>query len=520
MQSITIHKLNLKYRLPSRDAEAVRYRLDRALREVLDSALEAALDGLGLPASAEICIRRMSVPIHLRLSDTQSSLARNWSATLAASLKRAANGDYVSGVVYYESRTQALFDLAQGVATGRLERAWAWQQLGLFRAGERADERQAREQFVSALCAEPRMILPVLSELADRQVLERLAPGLTAEQWTRLAQSALTLSGSTTPRATADDFRLAVDESFADFDARSMAFSSLAPHLLAPARRVLNASRLARVFTRMRSAEGTLAPGRDEFQIVAARAALVLMEVEPGIFSAASDASAALLKAVTSLLLQPGLPASLSHGEASPAASDEAHGAATSPDVRLDDSPRTGEPDADALPESVRQRAFTRFGGLLYLIGVVEDLGLPDEMLTHPSLRERTLRWTMQQVALRLLPLAASDAAALAFAGLRPEEIAPAEHEDPPGEAEVVAIDSFVGRIVRLLGERLERREQAADELLRLVCQRRAEIVAEPGWIDVRMSLDEVSTEIRRAGLDLNPGYVAWLGVVVRFVYE
>ena len=32
--------------------------------------------------------------------------------------------------------------------------------------------------------------------------------------------------------------------------------------------------------------------------------------------------------------------------------------------------------------------------------------------------------------------------------------------------------------------------------------------------------MDQVATEIRRAGLDLDPGYVPWLGVVVRFIYE
>lgn len=512
MQGHTIHKLNLKYRLPSRDADAVRRRLDRVLREVLDSALEAALDNLGVPASAEICIRRLYVPLHLRLSDTDPSLARMWSAALASSVKRAADGGHVSGVVYYESRTQALFDLARGVATGRLERAWAWQQLGLWRAGERADERQARAQLVFALCAEPRMIVPVLCELAETQILERLAPGLTAEQWTALARAALTLAGAD---ATAADVQFTVDDSLADFDARSTALPSLAPHLLARARRILNVSRLARVFTQARVLSQALTPGTPEFQIVGAGAALVLLEVEPGIFRAPRDASAALVEAVARLLRQPVAHVSLSREEDSPAASDEAPEESASLTSRS-----TNERDADAPPESVRQKAFTRFGGLLYLIGVVEDLGLPEEMAAHPSLSKRTLRWTMRRMALRLLPLAADDAAALAFAGLRPEELAIDESEDLPDEAETAVVDSFVARLVEALRERLGRREQATDELLRFVCQRRAEIVAEPGWIDVRMSLDEVSTEIRRAGLDLNPGYVAWLGVVVRFVYE
>ena len=56
--------------------------------------------------------------------------------------------------------------------------------------------------------------------------------------------------------------------------------------------------------------------------------------------------------------------------------------------------------------------------------------------------------------------------------------------------------------------------------LLRRVCLRRARVLADPGWIAVHFSLEDVSTDIRRAGLDLDPGYVPWLGVVVRFVYD
>jgi hypothetical protein len=51
------------------------------------------------------------------------------------------------------------------------------------------------------------------------------------------------------------------------------------------------------------------------------------------------------------------------------------------------------------------------------------------------------------------------------------------------------------------------------------VCSRPAQIVAEPGWIEARFSLDDVSLDIRRAGLDLDPQWVPWLGIVLRFVY-
>jgi hypothetical protein len=44
--------------------------------------------------------------------------------------------------------------------------------------------------------------------------------------------------------------------------------------------------------------------------------------------------------------------------------------------------------------------------------------------------------------------------------------------------------------------------------------------VAHPGWLEIHFSLDDVATDLRRAGLDLDPGFLPWLGVVVRFVYD
>jgi hypothetical protein len=51
------------------------------------------------------------------------------------------------------------------------------------------------------------------------------------------------------------------------------------------------------------------------------------------------------------------------------------------------------------------------------------------------------------------------------------------------------------------------------------IARRRGRVFAERGWIDIELSLDEVDIDVRRAGLDVDPGWVAWLGSVVRFRY-
>jgi hypothetical protein len=61
--------------------------------------------------------------------------------------------------------------------------------------------------------------------------------------------------------------------------------------------------------------------------------------------------------------------------------------------------------------------------------------------------------------------------------------------------------------------------DESDADLIRRIAGRSAEIVAEPAWLESRLSAAEVSTDVRRAGLDLDPGWIPWLGVVVRFVY-
>ena len=80
----------------------------------------------------------------------------------------------------------------------------------------------------------------------------------------------------------------------------------------------------------------------------------------------------------------------------------------------------------------------------------------------------------------------------------------------------MAAIALNAERLVQGLKERMEEEE----DVVRHVCWRRAEIVADPGWIEVRFSLDEVRTDVRRAGLDIDPGFIPWLGVVMKFKYE
>ena len=73
--------------------------------------------------------------------------------------------------------------------------------------------------------------------------------------------------------------------------------------------------------------------------------------------------------------------------------------------------------------------------------------------------------------------------------------------------------------VLQGLRDRLARYDIPEARQLDFVCSREADILADPGWLEVQFSLEGVSTEIRATALDLDLGWVPWLGMVIRFVY-
>jgi hypothetical protein len=158
-----------------------------------------------------------------------------------------------------------------------------------------------------------------------------------------------------------------------------------------------------------------------------------------------------------------------------------------------------------------------------------------DEIEIEEPFCRRPFRWTLHQLAMALAETNPRDPAALAFAGLGPTAGPPSPDESALSDEEQRRLAWFGERVVERLRQRLtapnpsaataatagrDFRKMAPRLLRDWICRRRARVVADPGWIEAHFSLDEVSTEIRRAGLDLDPGYVPWLGVVLKYVYE
>ncbi|MBX3744517.1 MAG: hypothetical protein KF833_04345 [Verrucomicrobiae bacterium] len=537
MHALRIHRFHARYRLPGRRA-GERRRLDGILGSALGEALDTALAGFPLAPREELCIRHLHVPVRLRLDRSDLALAAVWGEALASAIRSAPT---VSGprsttagapaieVVRYPSREHALIEIAAQAVHGDRRRAWAWRQLDLWRTGDAVSDAEAVREWVRTLVREPGLIVPILRWLAGTHRLETLALRLEGSHWLSLAAAALEFNGLP---LTWKDLTGAAASRPAD---EPVAVSpSPATNPTDPiATRILRDSRIANAVPIHRVAS----PGESGW------AALAVLEADPGWVARPPEAWARLLRRMTA---RPGggphpvsakdRPAPAGTMPARPEPSSGWDRTAPNPGRPADPSaapkhradastpqPKNADQPVDPRAEDPRRRGHTRFGGLLFLLNLLPAVGIPGRLEEEfPALG---IREVLYRLGLRLVAELGfeggeirEDPAVLAFAGLSPGT--PWPEEETLEASDTARLETLASEVTAELERHLPPAASGSEPVLKTVCLRTAEIVADPGWIEVRFRMRDVSTDLRRVGLDLDPGYLPWLGVVMRFVYE
>lgn len=577
MHALHIRRLHARYRLPA-SAVGERHRLDAILASALGEAIEAVLASEPLEPREEWCIRQLHVPVRLRLASTDLALATTWGQAVATAIRTARGiatgtgtvpvGESPVEFVRYRSREHALLEMARQVVVGDRRRIWAWKQLDLWRTSDAVTDSEAVREWVRALVREPGSIVSILRLLAQADQLGGLAGRLEAGHWISLAASALDHSGvglswkdlvhetrpgavalfsaATSPGASGTETSPEPGRSRADAP-REGGVSTPTETSRRHAARIVRESRIGRA-----CAADPLVLGAER-----ALAALMCLEVEPGWSSRSREQWLEFLDRIedarrhgppssrAATKVQPVRPSSATAKHSSPPleeltrpdAEDGSGGAETADRVGTPSSSKdcpnasseTG-PDEEGevrltWVEEGRRRGITRVGGLLFLLNLLPAVGIPERW--ERDLPGRSTRWAMHRLGVRLVARAGlepavpeDDCGLLAFAGLTPEAEVPADDGETGDMGEVARWDALADEVVRALEARWPEKPPSTVHLLGDLCRRDAEILADPGWIEVRYSLNDVSTDLRRAGLDLDPGFIPWLGVVLRFVYE
>ncbi|WLE98045.1 MAG: hypothetical protein QTN59_04235 [Candidatus Electrothrix communis] len=532
METAKIDRFQARYHLPpSRFGE--KERLDHLLDKVLNSSLALALDCLGIPAHEEVCIRRIEVPIRIKTASADSELVAAWSTALADQFQTVLSANDLSNVIRYPSRLHGLFDFAHNVAKGDLQQAWAWKQLG-FAVNPKTDSlSEAREGLVRSLLQEAVSIIPVLLHLTRSGRMDNILQQVPVIWWQDLAKAAVT------------EYGVEYEEVIQGMQGRNRNYNE--KETIAS---ISNIERLASRILRASSLASVIKQGPacfiDQPELVTIWSVFVILETEPALFRTEEGQTAVLRTAVEELLNETfarragdGRPKNvLGESERKPTSAasgnrqDErttfSSEAATKPIPREQDWDIQRIEEPGGSPPLQRSCGDSEYGGLLFLLPLLEQAGIIDELIKAEQFEKRSLRWFLHALALELLPMQANDPAALAFCGLGPEDPLPDREEPGPDATEKRMLADWRLRILQTLARRMSDnsenegrgQEKHAEQILHRVCCRNARIIADPGWIEVMFSLRDVSIEVRRAGLDLDPGFIPWLGVVIKFYYE
>ncbi|KAI5912942.1 hypothetical protein [Thauera sp. 2A1] len=224
----------------------------------------------------------------------------------------------------------------------------------------------------------------------------------------------------------------------------------------------------------------------------------------------------------------------------SPSDSRAAHGEATAPGaastVRLQagslESAAAGPAGAHDVPADLPGRLHpvaggtgmaperTTAAGLLFLLPVLASLGLPEWLEENPAWRDAALPARILACTLRRLQVPEDDPAWLLG-------MAAADRREP-----MPAEDCWSALVAAGLQPKAQR---TVEEIWLGGCRRWlrmrarigvADLVLRPGHMaitathaDVWMAIEQTDLRVRRAGLDLDPGWLPWLGRVVHFHY-
>jgi hypothetical protein len=182
-------------------------------------------------------------------------------------------------------------------------------------------------------------------------------------------------------------------------------------------------------------------------------------------------------------------------------------------------SPAGDDPAPEPDRDGARRGWPSAWAGVLHLYRTAAEADIPAALLADEALAARPLAWVLHAIGRQLVPAAPGDPALLAFAGLLPTDEPPSRAWQPADQPELDSIAGHAHRWLAVTAQRLFHDGTATEETVERLLHRQGTLFAERGWIDVEMPMSEVDIDIRRAGLDIDPDWIGWLGSVVKFRY-
>lgn len=497
---------------------------EQDLRRWRETVPEAGMPDLGLDVSDPeewLLIRHLDVAMHWRPDGPRAEAGQDWTQALQHAVRELMTHPEHPDLVRYRGRRQGLSDLIYRSALGETHRQWAWRRMGWLDGTEMSPQR-ALAQGLAHLRAQPGWVWPLLRQWVAAEsstgALTALLRAVPPSEWQGWLGTCVASRGYAVLqwRGGPAHQRAGWQAPVADSD-HGHALAAPQDRPVWPA---LNTD--AQVLSGWLAARPWLATSHGEvLAVLMAAVAWPDQGSGIGLLRQRLDAAWRVVWG-TSVASPPALwrDRDAGDGSAAPSASTPSPSQAAS---RLDDAPTdvvrvNGNqldaldaelPPAPALPDSELWQP-TQWAGALFWLRALEAPGLLEELMGPTRGQGADARGHALAALATALGVPPQDAALRAFVG----GVLP-QGQPQPGMAQ--AAQSQAARWAAWLDEVAP---ELAEPRLRTVCQRPGRLRFEPGWIELHLSLDQVDTRIRRLGLDLDAGYLPWLGCVLRIRYE
>jgi hypothetical protein len=497
---------------------------EQDLRRWRETVEEAGMPDLGVHMSDPeewLLIRHLDVAMRWCPDGPRAESGQDWSQALQQAVRELMTRPEHPDLVRYRGRRQGLSDLIYRSALGETHHQWAWHRMGWLDGTEMSPQR-ALAQGLAHLRAQPGWVWPLLRQWvaaeASTGVLTALLRAVPVSEWqgwlgTCVASRGYAVlqwrGGPAHHRTGWQPFaRTESDQGHAhtvapevlvwpalNTDAQVLSgWLAARPWLAASHGEVLAVLMAAVAWPDQGSGVGLLRQRLDAAWRVVWGAGVA---APPALWRECDGDAASASPAVVSAA-DPSTPPS------GPVPMDVVH--------RQADHPEAGDidlPPAPALPDSELWQP-TQWAGALFWLRALEAPGLLEALMGPTHGQGVDARGHALAALATALGVPSQDAALRAFVG----GVLP-QGQPQPGVAQ--AAQSQAARWGAWLDEVAP---ELAEPRLRTVCQRPGRLRFEPGWIELHLTLDQVDTRIRRLGLDLDAGYLPWLGCVLRIRYE
>lgn len=569
MQTLNIKQLSKLYHLHPEQRDRQRL-LDACLNDAIEEHLEFALTEAGIDDEEEICLRLVHVPLSFNFGQSQSATSQHWSSIISRHVRLQLDKGGAN-VVRYRSRLHALFAFAEDISRHQMQRSWAWNQIGLANLRMGSNLEQARTQLVTALVREPAATGAIFTRLAVQQRLLSWLGEMSRHDRSRLLNGILAEAG-------VDRRWLDVRPNLADADEplpgtllsnEALSSSSILNHLQANVGNTAWQSLHPRAWVVLILLELEPLLFRRANSVVTAAIATVEKNLLPVLVANSDRADAGSEHLSTEhtakspqlrSVKRPGqlavqkvekppevsqqVSADIANGHETGIEPGSTNVVTTPGDTaarrssELTDQGRANprrlelpaEPQATPAQtaESVPARQFitSEFAGLFLLLPLLAETtaddssSLIDQIVADPAFDSRPLSWVLYRLTNVWLPIPTDDPALRAFCDIDIDAEWPWSADDAATTHEHSVLAHYAARIETSLCSKVRSSEFASPSVIEGICRRYARLLIDSGWLELVFSLDRVDTEIRRAGLDLDPGFVPWLGKVVKIRYE